>query len=244
MQRALIQFGKFFFKYRDAVAPIVFLALVLATKPRLAFGSARGDLALDAFGVIAVVGAQILRATVIGYAYIIRGGKDKKVYAETLVQEGFFAHCRNPLYLGNLLGILGLLIIHNSPWAYAIGIPFSLCLYMTIIAAEEDFLARKFGAEYERYRQRVPRFIPVLAGLNTTVVKMKYNWKRLISKEYGTTFNGGTMMLLLLAWESYRNFGYARSVDRFQVLGLLFFVLALGYSTARVMKKQGMLDTA
>jgi len=37
-------------------------------------------------------------------------------------REGFFAHSRNPLYLGNLLGILGLLIIHNSPWAYAIGV--------------------------------------------------------------------------------------------------------------------------
>lgn len=243
MRSALIDVGNFFFKYRDAVAPLVFLTLVLTTQPRLAFGSARDDLLLDAFGIMLMAGAQVLRAVVIGYAYIIRGGKDKKVYADTLVQEGFFAHCRNPLYLGNLLGIFGLLIIHNSPWAYVIGIPFSLCLYVTIIAAEEDFLAGKFGAEYERYRRRVPRFIPSLTGLNTTVGKMKYNWKRLVSKEYGTTFNGGTMILLLLAWESYRNVGYARSEDRFEVLGLLFFVLATGFSTARFMKKKRMLDT-
>jgi len=234
--------GNFFFKYRDAVAPLVFLALVLTTKPRLAFGSVQGDLLLDAMGVLLVASAQVLRAAVIGYAYIVRGGKDKRVYAESLVHEGFFAHSRNPLYLANLLGIFGLLVTHNSPWAYAIGIPFSLFLYLTIVMAEESFLARKFGGDYERYRQRVPRFIPNFRGLDQTLGGMTYNWERLVSKEYGTTFNGGGMILLLLGWESYRNFGYARSQDRFVLLGLLFVLLIIAYATARYMKKTGMLD--
>ena len=43
----------------------------------------------------------------IGYEYIVRGGRQGKVYAEDLVQGGVFAHSRNPLYLGNLLIIVG-----------------------------------------------------------------------------------------------------------------------------------------
>lgn len=140
MLGTLIRVGQFFFRYRDALAPLVFLMLIVSTKPRLAFGSVRGDALIDGLGILVVAGAQVLRVGVIGYAYIIRGGKNKQVYAEQLVQEGFFAHSRNPLYLGNLVGICGLLVIHNSPSAYMIGIPFSLFLYVTIVVAEEDFL--------------------------------------------------------------------------------------------------------
>jgi protein-S-isoprenylcysteine O-methyltransferase Ste14 len=244
MHKPLVRIGKFFFKYRDIVAPVIFLALVATTKPRLAFGSMRGDLLVDGFGILLLVAAQALRAAVIGYAYIDRGGKDKQVYASNLVQEGFFAHSRNPLYTGNLLGIFGLLIILNSPGAYVIGVPFSLLLYITIVMAEEDFLVHKFSTEYDAYCCRVPRFVPNFTGLGKTLESLQFNWKRLINKEYGTTFTGGTMILLLLAWESYCSFGYARSEDRFEILGLLFLILVVAYSAARYMKKSRMLDTA
>ena len=55
-------------------------------------------------------------------------GENKQVYADSMVREGFFAHSRHPLYLGNMLGIFGLLIIHYSSWAYAIGVPFAVPL--------------------------------------------------------------------------------------------------------------------
>lgn len=66
---------------------------------------------------------------------------------------------------------------------------------------------------------------------------MKFNWKRVVNKEYGTTFNGGTMILLVLARESNCNFEYARHEARFQVLAVLFLLLTAAYSTARYMKK-------
>ncbi len=243
MKGVLIRTGEFFFKYRDVIGPLVFLALILATEPRLAFNSARGDLLLDAVGITLVLLAQALRAAVIGYAYIIRGGRNKQVYASTLVKAGFFAHVRNPLYLGNLLCIFGLLIIHNSPWAYAIGLSFSLFLYLTIVMAEENFLAQKFGAEYVQYCQQVPRFIPNLRGLRTTVKGMSFNWRLVLKKDYGTTFTSGMMTLLLLAWESLRNFGYIRSENRLQDLGYLLFLLIIAYLAARYMKKTKMLGT-
>ena len=58
------------------------------------------------------------------------------MYAETLVTRGFFAHSRNPLYLGNFLVLLGLFVIYNNPWVYALGVAFFAVTYRAIVAAE------------------------------------------------------------------------------------------------------------
>ena len=83
---------------------------------------------------------QALRITVIGYRYIVRGGKDRRVHAEDLVTEGIFALARNPLYVGNMMVLFGLFIIWNSPLLYLVGVPFTVIGYWAIVAAEEAFL--------------------------------------------------------------------------------------------------------
>ena len=100
------------------------LALVVTTRPRWPGRSQRLDDALDLLGLVVALLGQILRAAVIGYAYIVRGGKNKRVYASDLVTGGFFAHGRNPLYVGNLLVVLGLLIIWDNPFAFGEGFHF------------------------------------------------------------------------------------------------------------------------
>jgi len=178
----LILIGQFFFKYRDLVSPVMVIAIALMQRPRLLFGSRHWDAVLDAAGVLLALSGQILRAAVIGFAYIKRGGKDRQVYADTLVQEGFFAHCRNPLYVGNCLILIGYFVILNTPAGYLIGVPFFAFLYWTIVLAEEDFLRRKFESSYVSYCHAVNRFVPDLRGLRKTLDGMKYDWRRLIRK--------------------------------------------------------------
>src|SRR4029079_1357064 len=113
---------------------------------------------------------------------------DKEVYADRLVQEGFFAHCRNPLYVGNLMVLAGVMIVYNSPWVYLIGASFFLYLSLTIVMAEEDYLGRKFGDEYASYCRRVNRFLPNFRGLSSSVAGMQFDWRRVVRKEYGTIF--------------------------------------------------------
>ena len=71
---------------------------------------------MDIAGVLIILSGLGLRAVVIGLAYIKRGGVNKMIHADTLVTNGLFAHCRNPLYAGNLLVVAGLLVIFNNPW--------------------------------------------------------------------------------------------------------------------------------
>ena len=235
--------GRVFFKLRDLLFPLVFFALVLASEPRLFLGSERWDRALDAFGIAVALSGQLLRAAVIGLAYIRRGGKNKQVFADALVQEGFFAHSRNPLYLGNFLALVGFCLIHNSPLCYLVGIPFFAFAYLAIVEAEEEYLGRKFGAEYEEYRRRVPRFLPTLKGLGATFNSMEFDWRRLVRKEYGSTFAGLSSIFAVLLWDESVRHGLAGVRGMLPVTLGVWAALACAYLAARYLKKTGALGT-
>jgi protein-S-isoprenylcysteine O-methyltransferase Ste14 len=234
----LIRTGRFFFKYRDLLFPLVFLPLALGTHPRALLGDPRVDLAL---GALVVFAGQGLRALVIGLAYIQRGGKNKQIYAKSLVQGGIFAHSRNPLYVGNLLIIAGLVLMHAGPWMLLAALPFFLFVYIAIVAAEECFLSGEFGAEYAEYCARVPRFLPRLEGLPATLRSMGFDWQRLIRKEYGTIFSSVSAVLLMVAWKYVSVRGFESSRELLRTLAIVWIPFVLAYLTARVLKKSGRL---
>ena len=199
----VIAYGNWLFKTRNTVFPLVMLALFAGFSPVLAGGTLAADHWLDLAGLLVALSGQALRAAVIGYAYIKRGGLNKQVHADKLVTEGFFAHARNPLYDGNLLILAGLFMVHNNPLVYLLGGVFFVTAYIAIIAAEETFLAEKFGAEYEDYCARVNRWLPRLGGLRATMQGMAFNWRRVILKDYASAYTWMMAVLLLLTYESY-----------------------------------------
>jgi protein-S-isoprenylcysteine O-methyltransferase Ste14 len=233
--------GPFFFKHRNLLFPVVFLPLALGTEPRPFLGSARADALLDAAGLALAIAGQALRVLVIGLAYIRRGGKDKKIYAASLVQDGIFAHSRNPLYLGNLMIVAGLMLIHDGPWLYAIGIPFFLVAYVSIVQAEEQYLSAHFGAEYEAYRRRVPRFLLRLEGLGRTLRSMHFDWNRVVRKEYGTLMSTASGVILLVARQSIAGQPSFGTHWSWPVLLAVWIALAVAWLAARVLKKSGAL---
>src|SRR6185369_9644058 len=89
------------------------------------------------FGVTML--GQVIRIITIGLVYIIRGGKDRRVYAEDLVTTGIFSHCRNPLYVGNILILVGLGIASNSFLFMAAFTPLFLLFCKAIVLAEENY---------------------------------------------------------------------------------------------------------
>jgi protein-S-isoprenylcysteine O-methyltransferase Ste14 len=242
-RRLLAPLGRFFFKFRDLLFPLVFFGLALVSYPRLFLGSEGWDRVLDALGVVVALSGQLLRAVVIGFAYIRRGGKNKQVFADSLVQEGVFAHSRNPLYLGNFLALVGFCLVHNSTLCYVAGIPFFALAYLAIVAAEEEYLQQKFGAEFEAYCRRVPRFLPSFRGLGTTLRSMKFDWKRLIRKEYGSTFAGASCILALIVWDTYVRHGAAGLRGLLPAVLGIWGVLVCAYLVARYLKKSGALGT-
>ena len=112
---ALVRYGEWMFRYRNYAFPVLMLGLFAAFRPVYVDTPGDAGVWLDALGIAVCVLGQLIRAVVIGLAYIKRGGIDKQVYAESLVTNGIFAHCRNPLYVENALILLKLFVIHGNP---------------------------------------------------------------------------------------------------------------------------------
>lgn len=235
--------GNLLFHWRNGLFPIAFLVIALASKPRWFLGDPRADAALDVVGFLVALSGQALRAVVIGLAYIQRGGKDRRIHADALVTEGLFRHSRNPLYVGNALVYLGLFIILNSTLGYLVGVPFFLMAYWCITLAEENFLLGRFGSEYAEYCRSVPRYLPRLARVGETLKSMEFNWKRLVRKEYGSTFSWLTTALFLVWWESFRNAGSEASRPVLQAVLAAWALLVAAYLFARWLKKSKRLQT-
>jgi protein-S-isoprenylcysteine O-methyltransferase Ste14 len=76
-----------------------------------------------------------------------------------VVKTGVFAISRNPLYLASVIVFLGLALALNMPWAVVmLLLSIIICLYVLIIP-EEQYLAEKFGEEYEKYTASVHRWL-------------------------------------------------------------------------------------
>ena len=230
----MIRLGNFLFRYRNAVFPVMFV-LLFVNSPRIFPSSA---LAVSLGIVVALLG-QALRVVTIGLAYIKRGGKQYHVYADTLVQEGMFNHCRNPLYVGNFVIVVGLALVANSLLFAVVGLPFFLIAYRAIVAAEENYLSQKFGEAYAAYCRRVNRFVPDFSGFGATWRGMDFDWRRVVIKEYGSTFPWvAAVILLLLKHEWLRS---ALSQPTSSILVALLVLTGILYAVARYLKKSRIL---
>ncbi len=231
----MIALGNFFFKVRNGLFPLAILLLLVPSAHlfadwRIAFLIGAG-LALS---------GQLIRAITVGLVYIVRGGRGGKVYAKDLVTDGMFSHCRNPLYVGNYLGILGALVASDSVIAVTVGGVFFTIAYLAIVRAEENFLRDKFGDAYRDYCLDVPRFSIVTRGLGKTLRASQFNWRRLLIKEYGTMFTSlaGIPLIVLYARHFRHHLPWFEDGWDVALLGVVV-VLAIGYGYARWLKKSG-----
>ena len=79
--------------------------------------------------------------------------------ADHLVTHGPFAFTRNPIYLGNTLLVFGLGLLFLNAWLIAAALLAAFATDRLAARREEAHLAARFGAPFEAYRARVPRWI-------------------------------------------------------------------------------------
>ena len=77
--------------------------------------------------------------------------------AKVLIDSGIYAIVRHPLYLGWILSIFVATIFLYQHWLFVIiGIPGIASVYL-ISRQEDQSNIEKFGDDYKRYMQKVPR---------------------------------------------------------------------------------------
>jgi protein-S-isoprenylcysteine O-methyltransferase Ste14 len=79
--------------------------------------------------------------------------------ATTLVIAGPYRFTRNPMYVGLAALTIALGLFINSWWPTVLLLPVLLVVRWFVIAPEERYLERRFGADYLAYRQRVRRWL-------------------------------------------------------------------------------------
>ena len=77
----------------------------------------------------------------------------------TLVTKGPYRISRNPMYTGLAAAYLGAALWVGTWWPLMIAPLPVLATHRWIIVPEEEYLKRRFGAEYERYQSRVRRWL-------------------------------------------------------------------------------------
>jgi len=110
--------------------------------------------------LLIALGAAILLESFGRFAVEGLGTPAPVLPTQHLVVRGFYRYVRNPMYVavvsiiigqGLLLGNVYLLVYAAVVWAAFFGF---------VLAYEEPKLRKTYGAEYEAYCRRVPRWIP------------------------------------------------------------------------------------
>lgn len=142
------------FKFRS-YTPIPFLILMVCF--------ARPTLTSLGIGFCIVVAGEFIRfwgVSIVGSETRTTGS----VGGTYLITNGPFSYVRNPLYVGNMLVYAGVGVMSMAlfPWLFIIALIWFYIQYHMIVTSEEEYLAERFGQDYEEYRKKVRRFLPRL----------------------------------------------------------------------------------
>jgi protein-S-isoprenylcysteine O-methyltransferase Ste14 len=196
--------GRTLFRFRSLTpVPVVFLLAWLLWRSRGA-GSSMDGSALWMLGPLVALVGQALRFYVLGLVPEGTSGQGSVIEASTLNTRGPYAYVRNPLYVGNLLIVCGLLIVAHDVWVALFALAFFFGEYFFIIRAEEAFLRSKFGATFDAWCQEVRRWVPRLTAASGGRLRDGgFDWKRALKKEHNPLMAWGTATLALVAWNEY-----------------------------------------
>jgi len=184
--KKLEQDGAFLFRWRSylplVVLPLGLVALFESVRVEAAVGTGMFH-AWTLFSLaVSFLGLAIRWLTVSFVPWGTSGRNTKEQRAVVLNTTGIYATVRNPLYLGNFLAYLGVVML-PMVWWFILIVCLAYWLYIErIIAAEEAFLAGKFGKEYTDWVALTPAFLPKPG--NWTRPALTFSLKTLLRREY------------------------------------------------------------
>jgi len=194
--------GNWFFKYRSflpvVLYPLATLVLLVEFKQDIRLP----EIVWSIICLGVSLAGLLIRILVIGFTPKGTSGRntDKQV-AETLNTKGIYSVVRHPLYLGNFLMWLGIILYVNNIW-FAIACVLLFWLYYErIMFAEEQFLKAKFGDQYLKWSMTAPPFFPKLKTWENT--DLEFSFKNVLKREYNGLFAVGISFAYLNILKNY-----------------------------------------
>ena len=179
-----------FFKYRS-YTPIPFLLLMLIF--------AEPSIMSITIGFAIAISGEFMRFWGVSWA-----GSETRTTGEVggtyLIISGPFSFVRNPLYVGNILLYTGIGIMSWSlfPYLQITAVMFFAVQYHFIVLEEEKYLKEKFGEDYKKYVNNVPRFISRFTPYKDAIIEQPpYNPKAGVKSE-NRTLQAFTLISLII----------------------------------------------
>jgi protein-S-isoprenylcysteine O-methyltransferase Ste14 len=191
--------GAFLFRHRSylplLVGPLVVAAFLSPSYTHPLFSGFAGGLWKTICILVSFAGL-LVRCLVAGYVPRGTSGRNTQTQvAESLNTLGLYSMVRNPLYLGNFLIILGLLLFIQVWWFTLAGVLIFWIFYERIIFTEEEFLRQKFGATFVDWSLKTPVFVPKFSRWQKPA--LPYAWKTVLRREHSTQFGMISSLTLL-----------------------------------------------
>jgi protein-S-isoprenylcysteine O-methyltransferase Ste14 len=111
-----------------------------------------------AIGFVLLLGGGALGVAALGGFRAVGTPTEPWRPTRALVVDGIYRWLRNPMYVGGLLLLAGIGILLASDWMLVLTVGAFLLIHFGVVRREERYLATKFGADYEAYCRRVPRY--------------------------------------------------------------------------------------
>jgi protein-S-isoprenylcysteine O-methyltransferase Ste14 len=195
--------GGFFFRYRDLLPIPLALGVVAQARPR-----PLGWMV----GLPFVLLGETLR--VWSLCHIGPTTRTREICADRLVCSGPYAHVRNPLYLANMLKVLGILLAAGLPGSAFLVVAFYLLEFATIIPYEENFLRKQFGESFEQYCRQVPAMLPGFSSSSRAFAEQTdpppFSWGEAFYSERRTFLSTGLLLGLVALSGAWRCRGGGR----------------------------------
>lgn len=178
--------GNFLFKYRGQIPVILFftaIPVIYVTDYSFLDKDNRYYWVLLCLSAAVSLLGQVVRSIAIGTANKNTSGRNtKEQVAEALNTKGIYSMLRHPLYLGNYLMWIGIVMYTFNIW-FVVLVSLAFWLYYErIMFAEERFLERKFGDDYVNWSLKVPAFVPSMK--NYVKSDIPFSMKTIFRREY------------------------------------------------------------
>ena len=150
-------------------------------------------------GFMVLLVGELIRMWSVSYA----GGETRttSVGAPSLCTAGPYGYVRNPIYVGNMLMYLGIVIIAGSPNLMLMVLAtmsFFIIQYSLIISLEEEKLDELFGPDYVTYKSNVRAIIPRFTRWKTDDDRRPLSIIKLVKTEKRTLQNVAFILTLIV----------------------------------------------
>ncbi|MBS1817090.1 MAG: isoprenylcysteine carboxylmethyltransferase family protein [Acidobacteria bacterium] len=189
----LVRVGGWLFRKRTSI-PLPIVAALLLIPP---VAADRTAVWMVWAGLPIVLAGELIRLW--GVHHIGSVSRTRTDRLGPLIDHGPFAMVRNPLYIGNILLWIGFAVSARLPWLAPVVLVLLALEYHAIVRWEERLLESRMGESYRQYLQRVPRWLPNLAGRSDSGADAAFSWTQTFYSERGTLIAIAAGYLLLAA---------------------------------------------